>query len=167
MTTPTRYSTPLPYSAIIETPLGHLGITTENNSLTNIDYLKPQTKLKSPTDDYASVVVRELKHYFTDARHSFSAVKMNLMGTPFQKQVWQAMTKIPCGKIVTYGDLATQLATSPRAIGNACRQNPIPIIVPCHRIVAKQGLGGYSGATKGAKLDIKAWLLQHENVAIS
>ena len=72
------------------------------------------------------------------------------------------MQKIPYGKTKSYGELAQELKTSARAIGNACRHNPLPIIIPCHRIVAKNNLGGYNGATEGKMLNIKEWLLQHE-----
>lgn len=61
-----------------------------------------------------------------------------------------------------YGELAEKLASGPRAIAAACRTNPIPILIPCHRVVAKAGLGGYMGETEGEALSIKQWLLQHE-----
>lgn len=86
----------------------------------------------------------------------------NLKGTEFQKRVWRALCAIPPGTTKTYGELAKQLNTSPRAIGNACRKNPLPIIIPCHRVVAKNSLGGYAGARIGNLLEIKKWLLRYE-----
>ncbi|MBT8127262.1 MAG: methylated-DNA--[protein]-cysteine S-methyltransferase, partial [Gammaproteobacteria bacterium] len=90
-----------------------------------------------------------------------------LQGTPFQQKVWNELKKIPCGTVITYGELANKLGTSARAIGNACRKNPIPLVIPCHRVVAANGIGGYSGDTNGAWLRIKSWLLRHEGVTIS
>lgn len=82
-------------------------------------------------------------------------------GTPFQQRVWRALADIPPGQTRTYGELATQLGTAPRAVGGALRANPIPIIIPCHRILAAQGLGGYAGASEEGRRR-KAWLLAHE-----
>ncbi len=86
----------------------------------------------------------------------------NLKGTAFQKRVWQALCNIPPGTTKTYGELAKELHTSPRAIGNACRKNPLPIIIPCHRVVAKNSLGGYAGARTGELIEFKKWLLENE-----
>jgi methylated-DNA-[protein]-cysteine S-methyltransferase len=83
-------------------------------------------------------------------------------GTPFQRLVWQRLERIPAGHTVTYDDLARELGTSARAVGGACRANPIPLLIPCHRVVARGGLGGYSGERGGAWADKKRWLLRHE-----
>ncbi|MEE9573942.1 MAG: methylated-DNA--[protein]-cysteine S-methyltransferase, partial [Candidatus Neomarinimicrobiota bacterium] len=83
-------------------------------------------------------------------------------GTTFQQKVWQALQNIPSGETRTYGELAKQLNTSPRAIGNTCRANPIPIVIPCHRVVGQNNDGGFMGKTTGQSLEIKKWLLEHE-----
>jgi methylated-DNA-[protein]-cysteine S-methyltransferase len=83
-------------------------------------------------------------------------------GTPFQCRVWQALRDIPPGTTRTYGELARDLGTSPRAIGGACRANPCLIAVPCHRVVARDGLGGFAGERGGKRLAVKRWLLRHE-----
>ena len=67
---------------------------------------------------------------------------------------------------LTYGEMAKKLDSSPRAVGNACRANPLPIIIPCHRVVSQSGIGGYGGHTEGEVLAIKEWLLHHEGVII-
>ena len=72
------------------------------------------------------------------------------------------MRDIPRGEVRTYGELAKQLNSSARAVGNACRRNPIPIIIPCHRVVAKKGIGGFAGHTEGATIELKQWLLAFE-----
>jgi len=87
-------------------------------------------------------------------------------GTDFQLRVWRALQAIPPGATRTYGDLALQLGTSPRAIGGACRANPCLIAVPCHRVIAKDGLGGFAGDIAGRRLEVKRWLLHHEGVSI-
>ncbi len=83
-------------------------------------------------------------------------------GTEFQHRVWRALQAIPPGETRTYGDLARQLGTSARAIGGACRANPCLIAVPCHRVIAKDGLGGFAGDVAGRRLAVKRWLLRHE-----
>jgi methylated-DNA-[protein]-cysteine S-methyltransferase len=85
-------------------------------------------------------------------------------GTPFQRRVWQRLSAIPAGETLTYGALARELGTSARAVGGACRTNPIPLVIPCHRVVATNGLGGYSGERGGDWLAKKRWLLAHEGV---
>jgi len=107
-------------------------------------------------------VCDELNEYFANPAHPFT-LAVQLHGTEYQRQVWHALTTIPLGKTQTYGDFAHSSRAAPRAIGNACRRNPIPIIFPCHRIVAKTHLGGFSGATTGVFMDTKRWLLRHES----
>ena len=86
-------------------------------------------------------------------------------GTPFQEKVWHRLRQIPVGQTLTYGELARQLGSSPRAIGNACRHNPLPILTPCHRVVGKHSIGGFIGQSQGKNVAIKQWLLQHEQKA--
>jgi methylated-DNA-[protein]-cysteine S-methyltransferase len=108
-----------------------------------------------------SEALRQLRAYFTDPHYCFH-LKLDFgEASAFQRRVWAALQEIPAGRVMTYGYLAARLGTSARAIGAACRSNPIPIIVPCHRVVAAQGLGGYMG---GRGLAYKHWLLHHEGV---
>jgi methylated-DNA-[protein]-cysteine S-methyltransferase len=87
---------------------------------------------------------------------------MRLQGTPFQQRIWQELREIPAGRTITYGSLAKRLETGPRAVASACKSNRFPIIIPCHRVVSADGLGGYCGETEGPMLEIKRWLLRHE-----
>lgn len=107
----------------------------------------------------------ELSAYFRGELESFS-VKLSQNGTQFQKSVWSALLEIPYGEVMTYGELAAAIGRprASRAVGSANGKNKIPIIVPCHRVVAAGGLGGYSGAGGVAT---KAWLLnfERENLA--
>jgi len=99
--------------------------------------------------------------YFQDPSRRID-VRCKLSGTPFQRRVWRLIAAIPPGTTRTYGELATALGSSARAVGGACRANPCPLVVPCHRVVARHGLGGFAGDRGGRLLDIKRWLLSHE-----
>lgn len=153
------------YQAIIATPVGKLGINTQADQVANVDFLTDEHELIPPQNSLLQQVCNELYAYFENPRKVFKS-PLFMKGTPFQHKVWQALTQIPTGSTLTYYELAKQLQTSARAIGNACRRNPISIIVPCHRIVAKQHLGGFCGTTSGEFLKIKQWLLRHEQTNI-
>jgi len=149
------------YCAIIDSPLGKLGIATSNHRLVKIDFVAASYPLLPPQNEFTAQIITQLNNYFSDPGYSFT-IPMAIQGTDFQQRVWQALQAIPSGTTFTYGHLAKGLNTSPRAIGNACRTNPIPIIIPCHRIIGQSSLGGYSGCTKGDMMTIKHWLLHHE-----
>lgn len=103
--------------------------------------------------------------YFRDPSKAID-LPTRLVGTAFQQRVWRAIAAIPAGSTRTYGALAADLGSSARAIGGACRTNPCPLVVPCHRVVARQGLGGFAGDRGGRLLAIKARLLAHEGLAL-
>lgn len=103
----------------------------------------------------------QIQAYFNQA-HSDWTLPLANVGTQFQQRVWQALQTIPVGETRTYSDIAEQLNSSARAVGNACRANPFIIVVPCHRVVAKNSLGGYAGEIRGNNMKIKQWLLEHE-----
>jgi len=151
------------YSAIITSPIGNLGFNIVDDKLVNLDFLiSSKDKLQKPTIPLAKEVAKQLESYFKNPKFKFD-LPIVLQGTEHQLRVWQALQAIASGKALSYGVLAQQLKSSARAIGNACRRNPIPIIVPCHRIIAADGgLGGFNGARQGWPLNTKAWLLQHE-----
>lgn len=151
------------YQATISSPIGKIGIRSTSEHLLGIDYLSSNEPLIKPKTIVAKETVEQILCYFADPEFSFD-IPFNLNVTPFQKTVLQALLKIPVGETRSYLRLANLLETKPRLVGNACRKNPIPIIIPCHRIVATTGIGGYSGALKGPLIEIKRWLLQHEGV---
>lgn len=153
------------YRAVIATPLGRIGIRMTGEAVSALDYLPADAPEQAPTDAAARTVVEQLDAYFRDPHHRFTA-PLALAGSAFQQRVWSALQTIPAGTALTYGELARQLDTAARAVGGACRTNPVPILVPCHRVVARQGLGGYAGEASGDPLGIKRWLLQHEGVAV-
>ena len=146
------------HTCIIDTPLGKLGIMMQDGSVTSVDFL-PDTAFTVNE----SFITPQLNAYFSDPTHVFT-VPTRPAGTPFQQRVWKALCDIPAGTTLTYGALAKKLNSSPRAVGQACRRNPIPIIVPCHRVTGAKDLGGYAGETKGKLFGIKKWLLDFETI---
>jgi len=151
------------YQAIMATPLGHIGIGMRDEAVKTLDYLPTETEEQPPVDGATKAVVQQLTAYFRDP-HTPLTLSLAPVGTAFQQRVWAALQAIPVGSVLSYGELARQLNSGPRAIGGACRSNPIPILIPCHRVVSRQGLGGYSGEVTGDPLAIKSWLLRHEGV---
>lgn len=153
------------YHAVIQAPTFSLGVALHGSHVSSITFLSESIGFaqspKKDTHEAVQLVQSELNRYFENPNFNFT-VKLSLAGTPFQRQVWRALQKIPLGETRTYGQLARLLNTSARAVGNACRRNPVPIVVPCHRVVAKHGKGGFAGETQGAMIAIKDWLLQHE-----
>ena len=102
-----------------------------------------------------------VKRYLLNT-NEYSSTKLLKQGTPYRQKVWAELCKIPFGETMTYSELAKKIDSSARAVGNACRDNPYPFIVPCHRIVSVSGLGGYYGQTQGNLMAIKAKLLHFE-----
>lgn len=103
----------------------------------------------------------KLDAYFAGELQNF-AYPPSTSGTPFQQKVWQVIAAIPYGQVISYGDIARLIGSSPRAVGQACGRNPLPIIIPCHRVVSACGLGGFSLSNQDFELNIKRWLLTHE-----
>ena len=152
-------------TACIDTPLGEVVASVEDGKLCSIRIAAGKETKAADESPLSKQLRAELKAYFTAKNFSFT-VPFVMHGTAFQQRVWRALQEIPVGETTTYGQLAKRLHSSARAVGGACRANPLPIIVPCHRVIAKQGIGGYDGKTAGKRLDIKRWLLRHEGVAI-
>jgi methylated-DNA-[protein]-cysteine S-methyltransferase len=149
------------FQATIRAPFGVLGIGCANDALTNIEFLTPDTKLQTPVSAFAEEVTKQLAAYFAEPECKFN-LKLALNGTLHQNIVWNAMCVIPRGQTRQYGELAREISSSPRAVGQACGANPVPIIIPCHRVVSKAGMGGFAHHRDGYELDIKRWLLAHE-----
>ena len=149
------------YDAVIATPVGRLGIRLKDDALADVSFLSENAALHAPRTTAALRVCRQLRAYFNNPHYSFH-VPLTLAGTAFQQRVWRALRRIPAGRTLSYGALARKLATSARAVGNACRANPVPIVIPCHRIVATNGAGGFMGKRSGNALRLKHRLLEHE-----
>lgn len=155
------------YQAIMTSPIGRIGIRIDDHDrLVELDFLGERGRSRPPRSRGAQFVVTALRSYFADPSAPLQ-VPLHAPGTMFQQKVWSALREIPLGIVCTYGELARTLGSAPRAVGQACRRNPIPILIPCHRVIAAAGAGGYSGATAGAELAIKRWLLAHEGVPLA
>lgn len=164
MTANTSKSLSPDYALVFESPLGPLGIRLQHDAVTCIDYLPASRPRPAPDGSPAARrVARALEHYFTDGSRPFE-LAVQLAGTAFQQRVWRALRAIPAGQTRSYGELARQLGTGARAVGSACRHNPAPVVVPCHRVVGRSGPGGYAGHMAGPPLRRKRWLLEHEGV---
>jgi methylated-DNA-[protein]-cysteine S-methyltransferase len=150
--------------AVLRTPVGVIGIRMAGEAVEEVDFLDPGSVPRGAENPAAGEALRQLRAYFECPRDGFR-VPMAPRGTPFQLRVWQALREIPSGSVVTYGELAGRLGSSPRAVGGACRANPCPILVPCHRVVAARGRGGYAGATAGAWMAVKEQLLRLEGAS--
>jgi methylated-DNA-[protein]-cysteine S-methyltransferase len=151
--------------AVISSPVGRLGIQCRDGALHSLTYLPDTEPLRAPTG-LAAEVADQLDQYFSEPDFRFE-LPLRLDGTTFQRRVWSALAEIPCGELRSYGELARELQTGPRAVGGACARNPVIIVVPCHRVVpVTGGLGGYGGSAKGAGVDIKAWLVRHESASL-
>ena len=139
----------------ISSPVGQLTLEEQDDKIVAISWGKAARGNGSPLLDEAA---RQLQAYF-DGKLAHFDLPLAPAGSPFEKRVWEAMQKIPYGETRCYGDLAAAIQSAPRAVGGACGKNPIPIVIPCHRVLAKSGMGGYSGA---GGLDTKRTLLQLE-----
>lgn len=151
------------FDVILTTPIGQLGLACDSAKLKTIRFLEhsivplPCAKQTKDVRKIASII----EAFFREPI-CLKDLAVSLQGTPFQIKVWQALRRIPLGQTRTYGELAKKLNTSARAIGMACRTNPVPLVIPCHRVVAANSIGGFCGFTEGSKITIKEWLLAHE-----
>ena len=151
-----------------ETPLGPLRLCFTDRGLAALEFAGEEAS-PAPEHDASpphlkpliEAAKRELTGYFAGVRTDFAALTLNPRGTPFQLRVWQELRRIPWGRTISYGELALRAGNpkASRAVGQANAVNPIPLIIPCHRVIAADGgLGGYSSG-----LDRKRWLLRHES----
>jgi len=154
------------YDALHRTPFSVLGISTVDASVTGVDYLPVDVEPRPPRNALAREVVEQVERYLEDPGFRFE-LPLKIQGSEFRKRVWNVMCAIPAGQTLTYGDVAKQLDSAARAVGGACGDNRIPLIIPCHRVVARGGIGGFMHTTGERELNIKRWLLAHERGASS
>ena len=150
-----------PFDAVLATPFGRLGIRTEGEALAEIAFLRDGAELVEPANSLAQRVRSQLERYLRDPDYRFR-LPMKPVGTQFQRRVWDAIASIPRGRTRSYGEIARALRTAPRAVGQACGENRYPLVIPCHRVVAASGIGGFAHNDGGYLLRIKRWLLEHE-----
>jgi len=154
------------YDVVFATDLALIGLLFDGDKLTRVKYLDRKSQKVTPVkslNQLAKAVKSKIKKYINPRSKTKKLnIDVSLNVTPFQARVLEQLKKIPYGETRTYGEIAKTLKTSPRAVGNACRNNPLPIIIPCHRVVAAKDIGGYDGAKSGDLLAIKYRLLEME-----
>ena len=148
---------------VYRSPIGTIVLRASDRGLTRLDFVDETDEIVnaqgSANDEYLKTAVSQLDEYFAGSRTCFD-VPLDLRGTPFQMAAWRALLLIPCGATCSYGMLASRIGRpkAVRAVGGANHQNPIAVIVPCHRVIGSDGkLTGYGGG-----LWRKEWLLGHE-----
>ena len=156
------------YLVRIDSPIGRIEVTSDGEAITSLSIERagalPLDEVPERSNPVLDRAVEQLREYFAGTRTDFD-LPVSLAGTEFQKAVWNELVELPFGGVVSYGEIgsATGRATAGRAVGGAVGANPIPIIVPCHRVLASDGrITGYSG---GNGIPTKVWLLDHEGIA--
>ena len=147
---------------ILKTPIGKIAVCYEDDFVTEVKQVAPQTRTVSKKDPFAKEIQKQLKAYFAGDLQEFSLPFLFKQGTDYQLKVWDQIRRISFGKTKTYGEIAKKIKSGPRAVGNACRNNQLLLLVPCHRVVSATGLGGFMGDADGSLVRRKQWLLDHE-----
>ena len=163
---PDRTTAPAPALAVrtLDSPLGPLRLLAGHDALVAVLFpAQPsevgQPAVEVPRHPVLDAAARELSAYFAGVLTRFTT-PLGPEGTPFQREVWRALQEIPCGELRSYADIAAAIGrpSAVRAVGAANGRNPLPIVVPCHRVIGSDGsLTGYAGG-----MEIKRWLLEHE-----
>jgi methylated-DNA-[protein]-cysteine S-methyltransferase len=148
----------------IDSPVGRLALEADDDCVTAVRWASVGERTRdSPPVPVLKEAIRQLDRYFSRKLRRFE-LPLAARGTDYQKRVWAMMREIPFGETATYGGMAMALGSGPRAVGMACGRNPIPIIVPCHRVLGAGGKeGGFSG---GQGLPTKRQLLALEGVVL-
>jgi methylated-DNA-[protein]-cysteine S-methyltransferase len=156
----------------IDSPIGRIEITSDGNAITSLSIERngtdgvgslPYDELPEKSSKLLDLAAKQLAEYFSGKRHTFE-LPVAVHGTEFQESIWNQLADIEWGDVRSYGELGilTGRASAGRAVGGAVGANPIPIIIPCHRVLAgNKRITGYSG---GNGIPTKVWLLQHEGI---
>jgi len=140
------------------TPAGQLVLYSQQGVISKVDWHFAEGIYSQDHE-----IQRQFKQYWLNVDKRIN-IKLLKQGSAFRHKVWAEMNKIPFGETMTYSALAGKIGSSARAVGNACRDNPYPVIIPCHRVISVSGMGGYCGQTEGDFMAIKYKLLDYEAV---
>jgi len=157
---------PVEFSARMPAPFGLVGVRTDGDSVAEILYLPRSAGELAPRDRIAETACGQIACYLDDPDFAFD-LPLAPAGTPFQRRVWRLIAAIPRGATRSYGALADELGSSPRPVGQACGANRFPLAIPCHRVVAAAGLGGFAHHDAGFHVAVKRWLLRHEGARLA
>lgn len=149
------------FQAKLDTPFALVGVRTEGAALAEIVYLPRSAGTLVPANALAERACAQIEKYVADPGYRFK-LPLKEVGTAFRRRVWDMIAAIPCGETRSYGDIARMLRSGPRAVGQACGTNYFPLVIPCHRVIAANGLGGFAHTSSGYLLEVKRWLLAHE-----
>jgi methylated-DNA-[protein]-cysteine S-methyltransferase len=152
------------FDVVVEFPKMKVGVATRGDRVAEIRYLPLSAPSIAARNALAEKASRQLERYRQNADAAFD-LPVLVEGTPLQRGVWDAMRAIPRGRTRTYGEIARELGADARDVGQACGDNRLPIVIPCHRVVAADGIGGFAHATDGYLIEVKRWLLAHEAAA--
>ena len=150
----------------IQTPAGELVLYSQQGVISHTEWeschgIRKQDQDQDHDHDHDHEIKRQFKQYWHDTG-TLIHIKLLKQGSAYRHQVWAELGNIPFGETMAYSALAKKVGSSARAVGNACRDNPYPIIIPCHRVVSVSGMGGYCGQTEGDFIAIKYKLLAFE-----
>lgn len=152
------------FHAKFDTPFALVGVRTEGGALAEIVYLPRSAGALAPANPLAERVCAQIEKYIADPGYRFK-LPLKQVGTAFQRRVWDMIAAIPRGESRSYGELARMLRSGARAVGQACGTNYFPLVIPCHRVVAAEGLGGFAHNSGGYLIEVKRRLLLHEKLA--
>ena len=153
------------FNAVIDAPFGKIGIRLEADAVREIVYLPESVQNVAPDTPLAKEAVQQIERYLESPAAPFD-LPLAAIGTAFQRRVWAGISAIPPGVVLTYGQLAKEVGSVPRAVGQACGSNYFPLVIPCHRVVASGGIGGFAyHAGDDFFRNVKRWLLAHEGVS--
>jgi methylated-DNA-[protein]-cysteine S-methyltransferase len=150
------------FDAIVALPCSAVGIRVGGGAIVEICFLPADTPTQPATGALARRAERAIRCYVGDPTVALD-LPLAIEGTEFQRRVWQAIARIPPGTTRTYGELAADVGGTARAVGQACGDNRLPLVIPCHRVVASNGIGGFAHRRGGFMLAVKQWLLAHES----
>ncbi len=155
---------------ILNTPAGDLRASVCGNVITRADWLVTPTDASAALAPTASHPLQQLLSAYWQNPHTSVTITLLEQGSSYRRKVWQQLSATALGETLSYAALASQIGSAARPVGNACRDNPYPLFIPCHRVIAANGLGGYCGQTTGGLMAIKTRLLAYEasfNLTIS
>jgi methylated-DNA-[protein]-cysteine S-methyltransferase len=157
----------LRFDAVVAASFGGIGVRVADGMVGETLYLPASIKPQAPRSPLAREVVRQIRAYLRDPAHVFD-LPLAERGSEFQRRVWAEIAAIPSGETLSYGDVARRIRSGPRAVGGACGANWFSLIIPCHRVLAANGIGGFGDAgDDGTYMQIKRWLLAHEGIKIT
>lgn len=157
-------ATDLGFDAVVRAPFGGIGVRVADGAVTELVYVPRSVKPQAAQAGLARRTALQIEAYLGNGAFRFD-LPLALRGSEFQQRVWREIAAIPAGSTLTYGEVARLIRSAPRAVGQACGANWFPLVVPCHRVLAAGGIGGFARHDAGGfHLDVKRWLLCHEGV---